>query len=78
MPAGSNGLPDPTNDPDLRQPAAGSPVDLEVGPDGDLFYVDFNGGTIHEITYAGAANHPPTAVATATPTSGNAPLTRRS
>ncbi len=74
MPIGSNGLPNPA----LVQPFesnASGPVDLEIGPNGDLFYADLNTGTIHEITYAGAANHPPTAVATATPTSGNAPLT---
>ena len=25
---------------------AANPVDLEIGPGGELFYVDFNGGTI--------------------------------
>jgi PKD repeat protein len=53
---------------------AANPVNLENGPGGDLFYVDFDGGTIHRITYT-AANHPPVAVATANPTTGAAPLT---
>jgi glucose/arabinose dehydrogenase len=52
---------------------AANPVNLEAGPGGDLFYVDFDGGTIRRIRYL--ANQAPTAVATATPTVGNAPLT---
>jgi PKD repeat protein len=73
MPQGTNGLPDPTNVQKFET-AAGNPVDLEIGPNGDLFYADLNGGSIHEIKYLGG-NNPPTAVATATPTSGAAPLT---
>jgi glucose/arabinose dehydrogenase len=67
-----------------RQPAPGqietfvasaaNPVHLETGPNGDLFYVDFDGGTIRRITYV-STNHAPTAVAQATPTTGSAPLT---
>jgi glucose/arabinose dehydrogenase len=53
---------------------AANPVFLEEGPNGDLFYVDFDGGTIRRIQYF-AANQPPTAVANAAPTIGNAPLT---
>jgi Rib/alpha/Esp surface antigen-like repeat protein len=49
-------------------------VGLTAGPGGDLFYVDFDGGTIRRIQFF-SANQPPTAVATATPTSGGAPLT---
>ena len=45
---------------------AANPVDLAFGPGGDLFYPDFDGGTIRRITYT-AANQPPTAVARATP-----------
>ena len=52
--------------------SAANPVNLETGPGGDLFYVDFDGGTIRRIEYL---NHAPTAVATATPTTGSAPLT---
>jgi glucose/arabinose dehydrogenase/PKD repeat protein len=55
---------------------AASPVDLKIGPGDDLFYADLNGGTIRRIHYLGSpANNPPTAVATAFPTSGSAPLT---
>jgi PKD repeat protein len=52
--------------------SAANPVNLETGPDGDLFYVDFDGGTIRRIEYL---NHAPAAVAQATPTTGSAPLT---
>jgi glucose/arabinose dehydrogenase len=54
--------------------AAANPVNLERGPGGDLFYVDFDGGTIRRIRYT-ASNQQPTAVATASPTTGNVPLT---
>ena len=57
---------------DVRGGAA-EPVDLQVGPGGDLFYVDL-GGTIRRIRYFNQ-NQPPTAVASANPTSGAAPLT---
>jgi PKD repeat protein len=53
---------------------AANPVNLETGPGGDLFYVDFDGGTIRRIQFFNA-NQPPTAVAVATPTTGSAPLT---
>ena len=72
MTKGSNGLPDPTKRANFLTPAA-NPVDLKIGPGGDLFYVDINGGTIRRIEYF-SANQPPTAAATASPTSGSAPL----
>ena len=53
---------------------AANPVELQIGPNGDLFYPDFDGGTIRRIIFT-PANQPPTAVATATPTTGSAPLT---
>ena len=53
---------------------AENPVDLQIGPNGDLFYVDFEGGTIRRIQYT-AANQPPVASAEASPNSGPAPLT---
>ncbi|HEX6111299.1 MAG TPA: PQQ-dependent sugar dehydrogenase, partial [Geminicoccaceae bacterium] len=53
---------------------AANPVDLEMGPDGDLFYVDFDGGTIRRIHFFDA-NTPPVAVVSADPTSGAEPLT---
>jgi uncharacterized repeat protein (TIGR01451 family) len=69
---GGNGLPNPNNRATFVAPAA-NPVDLQVGPDGALYYADFNGGTIRRIAYA--ANQPPVASATGSPTNGPAPLT---
>ena len=47
---GANGLPDPANRANFLLGAA-SPVDLETGPGGDLFYADLNGGTIRRIKF---------------------------
>jgi glucose/arabinose dehydrogenase len=69
---GGNGLPNPSNRATFQAPAA-NPVDLQVGPDGALYYADFDGGTMRRIAYA--ANQPPLASATAAPTNGPAPLT---
>jgi uncharacterized repeat protein (TIGR01451 family) len=74
MSAGANGLPDKTKIVTFITSAA-NPVDLEIGPGGDLFYVDFDGSTIHRIQYLGSGNQPPVAVISANPTSGAAPLT---
>jgi glucose/arabinose dehydrogenase len=76
---GTNGLPDPSRlqsfvGVDTTGGAAGHPVDLKIGPGGDLFYVDMDDGTVHRISFA-AANQPPTAVVTANPTNGPVPLT---
>jgi glucose/arabinose dehydrogenase/PKD repeat protein len=73
MKAGSNGLPDPNQISTFVDGAAG-PVALEIGPGGDLFYVDMNGGTIRRIRST-VSGQPPTASIAATPTSGQAPLT---
>jgi PKD repeat protein/glucose/arabinose dehydrogenase len=73
MPKGANGHPAPGQIRPFVE-AAANPVNLEAGPGGDLFYVDFDGGTIRRIRYT-SANQPPVAVATATPTTGDAPLT---
>lgn len=67
----ASGQPDPTNIVPFS-PAA-HPVDLKIGPNNDLFYVDMEGGAIHRISYTNG-NQPPVARMTATPTSGNAPL----
>ncbi|HSK95339.1 MAG TPA: PQQ-dependent sugar dehydrogenase [Euzebyales bacterium] len=71
---GANGVPAPGQ---IRTFVAGAanPVNLEMGPDGNLYYPDFDGGTIRRIQYASSTNRPPTAVANATPTAGSAPLT---
>jgi PKD repeat protein len=69
---GSDSVPDPAQ---IRTFAAGAanPVHLQIAPGGDLFYVDFDGGTIRRVSFT-PANQPPTAVATANPTAGPAPL----
>jgi len=64
----ASGQPNPS-DRALFIGAASHPVDLEIGPGGDLFYVDHEGGAIHRIQYM-----TPAAVATATPESGPSPL----
>ena len=53
---------------------AANPVDVQFSPAGELFYADFDGGTIRRIQFV-SANQPPVAVASANPTSGAAPLT---
>jgi uncharacterized repeat protein (TIGR01451 family) len=70
--AGAGGLPDPSTRATFLAPAA-NPVDLQVGPDGALYYPDFDGGTIRRIAYF-SSNQPPIATATATPANGPAPL----
>jgi glucose/arabinose dehydrogenase len=69
---GTNGLPDPTN---IRtfEAGASSPVDLQIGPDGNLYYANMEGGQIRRITWS--INRSPTAIVTASPTTGAAPLT---
>ena len=65
----ANGDPESGHAPAVRRPGRAGPVDLQVGPGGDLFYADLNAGTIQRI-HAISGNHAPTAHATATPTSG--------
>jgi glucose/arabinose dehydrogenase len=66
-------LPSPSNVSRFMAGAA-DPIDLELGPGGDLFYVDIVGGTVRRIQYSAAANQTPSAKATANPTTGDAPL----
>jgi glucose/arabinose dehydrogenase len=72
MMPGAGGIPNPANI--IPFTPAANPVDIEIGPNNDVFYVDMEGGAVHRITYT-AANQPPTARITATPTSGAEPLT---
>ncbi|MEZ5075612.1 MAG: PKD domain-containing protein [Solirubrobacterales bacterium] len=72
MRAGANGLPNPANVTVFD--GAGGPVDLEVAPDGSLWYAGITTGQVHRIAYAGGGNRPPIARATATPDHGVAPL----
>ena len=77
----SNGLPSTATRTNFISDAA-NPVDLQIGPNNDLFYVDYGGGggagtnpgsgTIRRVRFEA-----PTAVASASPTSGLAPLTVR-
>ena len=70
---GANGLPDPATRATFVA-GASRPVDLQIGPGGDVFYVDFDGGTIRRIQFT-SGNQAPNAVIQATPLSGPLPLT---
>ena len=72
LPSSPGGLPDPANLRTFVSDAAG-PVDLEVGPGGELYYADL-GGTIRRVRYF-PGNQPPSAVIDAAPTQGPTPLT---
>ena len=74
MEKGGTVLPSPSNIKGFVGGAA-NPVDLQIGPDGLLYYVDIGGGSIRRIEYTAAVNQPPVAVAKANPTSGDNPLT---
>jgi uncharacterized repeat protein (TIGR01451 family) len=50
MMPGSDGLPNPSDIRTFVSPS-GYPVDIETGPNGDLFYVDHDEGTIHRLSY---------------------------
>jgi glucose/arabinose dehydrogenase/chitodextrinase len=71
--AGSNGLPDPNLRVVFAQDAS-YPVDLKVGPGGDLYYVDIGTGAIRRIRASGPVNAAPSALAAADPTYGTLPL----
>ncbi len=68
----TSGLPDPGKISTFVS-GAGNPVDLQIGPGGDLFYADLEGGKVHRIV--SLAGQAPTAVISAVPTSGSPPLT---
>jgi glucose/arabinose dehydrogenase/chitodextrinase len=63
MMPGGNGLPDPNNRRTFvdRSPTVKDvgPTDLEIGPAGDLFYPDYDGGTIRRIQYTAQPPPPP-------------------
>jgi uncharacterized repeat protein (TIGR01451 family) len=59
MQAGGNGLPDPATRAAFVVGAAG-PVDLQIGPGGDLFYAGYDDGTIRRIVFTGQPPPPPT------------------
>ncbi|MEU4694006.1 discoidin domain-containing protein [Actinoplanes sp. NPDC023714] len=72
LPSAAGEAPDPANRLTFVA-AAANPVDLAIGPGGELYYADA-GGTIKRIRYF-AGNQPPNAVLEASPTTGEAPLT---
>ncbi|WP_328615331.1 PQQ-dependent sugar dehydrogenase [Amycolatopsis sp. NBC_00355] len=51
-----------------------APVQVLSGPGGDLFYVALGSGELHRVSHPAGTNRPPVAAATATPSSGPAPL----
>ena len=72
MQPGTNGLPDPTK---ITTFAAGIGLtELQAGPGGDIFGVDYDGGRLVRYVY-NAANNPPAAAIKADPADGAAPLT---
>jgi len=54
-------------------PDLGGMVDIEMGPDGQLYYIDIGAGRLNRIRYT-EGNTPPVAVASATPIEGAPPL----
>jgi PKD repeat protein len=76
MPKGANGDPDASHIVTINDNAP-DPVTLQVGPAGDIFYVNHGGdlgiGDVRRIF--ASSNRVPTAVATADVTSGHSPLT---
>ena len=68
MLADGSGNPNPASTAAFANTVSSGPVDLQIGPDGNLYYVDFNGGRIMRIKYG------LNAVASASPLSGDAPL----
>jgi glucose/arabinose dehydrogenase len=53
---------------------APTPVDIDVGPDGSLYYLSYQNGEVHRVQYQGGGNGVPNAVAAASPTFGTPPL----
>jgi glucose/arabinose dehydrogenase len=68
MPKGANGQPNPAAVANFAVGATAA-LDLQIGPNGDLFYVDHTGGALHRIRYQA-----PTANATASVVGGAVPL----
>jgi PKD repeat protein len=81
MKPGPDGNPDPSTRAAFLTAASNSqqvgdpmPVDLTIGPGGDLFVVDIGAGQVRRVRYE-VSNTPPSAVIQAAPTDGPAPLT---
>lgn len=52
MPTGANGMPDPAQLSTFVAADTGA-VDLQIGPGGDVFWVDLNGGKLHRVRHVG-------------------------
>lgn len=52
-----------------------SPVDIEVGPEGHLYYLSIGAGEVRRVQFTTAGNYEPVAMAVANQTAGVAPLT---
>ena len=74
MERGGTATPSPSNIKGFVGGAA-NPVDLQIGPGGDLYYVDIGGGTIRRVQYTAGVNQPPVAAITASSTSGDVGMT---
>jgi glucose/arabinose dehydrogenase len=72
MRPGPDGRPDPAKV--SRFARVGSPVDLAIGPGGELWYVDLYQGAVRRIGYT-PQNTPPQAAFSVDPASGSPPLT---
>jgi glucose/arabinose dehydrogenase len=72
MRAGPDGMPDPATVTSFHS-AAVTPVDLHIGPDGALYYVDIWSGTLRRISYY-ADDEPPLASISADRLTGELPL----
>jgi glucose/arabinose dehydrogenase/PKD repeat protein len=73
MRRGANGQPDPANIVPFVT-GVNVPVQVLIGPGGDLYYIALGAGELRRVSYPAGANQPPTAVATATPSAGPTPL----
>ena len=72
---GADGAARPASIADVRGRRRPDPVDLEIGPGGDLYYADLDGGTIRRIRYSVANQRPDRARDRRHPTAGAVPLT---
>jgi glucose/arabinose dehydrogenase len=72
MKTGTNGLPS-TSKVSKFPATVGTPVELEIGPGGELWYVDLYEGKIHRLGYS-STNAAPQAAFSASTTSGDPPL----
>ncbi len=70
---GADGAPDPNQRANFVIDG-NAPVDLKIGPGGDLYYVAFYSGTVRRIQFVGASQ-PPIAVAHSDVSNGALPLT---